>query len=1011
LWTRSPNVTTPRPKRTFLRVCRIYFRRFRMIVWCLILSFLGALIYINQIGLPGFVKQPLLDALRARGLDLQFSRLRVRWYQGIVAENVRLGPVGRDVSPQITCAEVQLQLNGDALTHFRLQVDGLALHQGRVIIPIRETNQPPRQFMIDRVETHLRLLPDDVWHLNDLKAWFMGATFQFSAAITNASAIRDWNIFQPTAPTEPGLGDLRLHRLADIFEASSFAGNPEFRVDVRGDARDLAGFQVLLLVAAPAVETPWGALNQGRFKVRIAPDTNHEPHAEVVVEAADAQTRWANVTNLNLKVDGATTTTNIVQASLNLTATMVESPWATGQGLEVNAHWIHALTNAIPLSGDGEVTAHDLLTRWGTADSVRVGASLATPPVLMIEPADSSWAAWAAIRPYVLSWQAFASGARSHDLSVDSLSCEGTWSAPSLVVTNLQADLYGGHVEARSELDVASRALDGHLNSTLDPHSLNSVLPEAARRFLEQFTWNRAPKLEAGVQLTLPAWTNREPDWQHEVQPTLHLAGKLTVDDGISFRGIPAQTAELEFNYTNLIWRIPSLHVQRPEGAISASHEANELTGEFLWRIQANVDPEAARPVLDPSVLEVLNLFRFSSPPQVQAELHGQWDDPSRFYAGGKISMTNFVFRDEPVSSVQGFLQYSNQLLLVTQGSLERGTQHLSADGLLVDLPNNRIFVTNGLSTAEPMVVGRAIGPQVSSVIEPYVFSLPPSVRVNGIISLADQNDADLTFDVEGGPFHCARLNAAHIHGRVHWQGSHLSIEDVRADAYGGRAWGQASFDFLPAGDADYRFGVTVTNIHLDQLTADLSHHTNNPEGQISGEAQITHANTSDLHTIDGHGRVALRDGLLWDIPIFGVFSEVLNGISPGLGNSRATAATARFTLNKGSVRSDDLEIRSAAFRLAYRGTIDLDGHVNARVEVAPLRDLWLLGPAVSTVFWPVTKLFEYKVSGTLEHPRTEPANVIPKLIQMPFHPLRTFRDLFPDNTTNSVFAPLPESP
>ena len=77
----------PRQKGRFWRTCRICFRWVRITVWLLILALLGVLIYLNQIGLPDFAKKPLLEKLRARGLDLQFSRLRLRWYGGLTARN------------------------------------------------------------------------------------------------------------------------------------------------------------------------------------------------------------------------------------------------------------------------------------------------------------------------------------------------------------------------------------------------------------------------------------------------------------------------------------------------------------------------------------------------------------------------------------------------------------------------------------------------------------------------------------------------------------------------------------------------------------------------------------------------------------------------------------------------------------------------------------------------------------------------------------------------------------
>jgi len=186
----------------------------------------------------------------------------------------------------------------------------------------------------------------------------------------------------------------------------------------------------------------------------------------------------------------------------------------------------------------------------------------------------------------------------------------------------------------------------------------------------------------------------------------------------------------------------------------------------------------------------------------------------------------------------------------------------------------------------------------------------------------------------------------------------------------------------------------------------------NNLEGALSGSLIVNQANSADLASWQGSGNVDLKDGLLWEIPIFGIFSSVLNGLAPGLGSSRASAATGTFVITNGVVRSDDLEIRSPAMRLEYRGTVDLQGHVDARVEAELLRDVWLLGPLVSTVLWPVTKLFEYQLSGSLSQPKTDPVYFIPKIVLMPFHPFRSLKELVPEDSgpvrTNSPPASTP---
>jgi hypothetical protein len=73
---------------------------------------------VNQVGLPDFVKNPLLEKLRARGLELRFSRLRLRWPEGIVAENVRFGRAADPFTPELALHEVKVALDYKALARF-----------------------------------------------------------------------------------------------------------------------------------------------------------------------------------------------------------------------------------------------------------------------------------------------------------------------------------------------------------------------------------------------------------------------------------------------------------------------------------------------------------------------------------------------------------------------------------------------------------------------------------------------------------------------------------------------------------------------------------------------------------------------------------------------------------------------------------------------------------------------------------------------------------------------------
>ncbi|MGH7968463.1 MAG: hypothetical protein ACREIC_07000, partial [Limisphaerales bacterium] len=69
----------------------------------------------------------------------------------------------------------------------------------------------------------------------------------------------------------------------------------------------------------------------------------------------------------------------------------------------------------------------------------------------------------------------------------------------------------------------------------------------------------------------------------------------------------------------------------------------------------------------------------------------------------------------------------------------------------------------------------------------------------------------------------------------------------------------------------------------------------------------VTKGNSAQWQSINGFGEMRLRDGLLWDLPLIGIVSPMLNTISPGLGNSRANAASCGFVITNGFFFSNDL--------------------------------------------------------------------------------------------------------
>ncbi|MGH7951987.1 MAG: AsmA-like C-terminal region-containing protein [Limisphaerales bacterium] len=878
--------------------CRAVFCWLRVSALLLLLAAAGALLWFNQIGLPDFLKRPLVEKFRARGFELEFSRLHLSFVSGLIADKVRVGDEKISGHPSLSLQRVQLHLNFRALLHGRFQLTGLALNHGDLTWPVSPTNA----LALQNIQTELRFQTNGGLSLDNFYADFAGAKLALSGDIAHAPELRNWKIFHHRKkPAARAALQNKLQTFSDTLSKIHFEGTPQLSLIVNGDADNIHSFSIRLNVRAPGAKTP-----------------------------------------------------------------------------------------------------------WFNGDAIQLVAKL-TAPANVPTNFDSSWDFWTNAQPFQLVWFARLGKFQSKKLSADLVFCAGFWRAPEFAITNLSADLGGGQLNASTKLNVATRELTFTNASDCDLHAFDNLLTKKTSARLADFSWTQPPALRARGSLILPAWTNRKPDWNGEVRPTVRLNGELAFTNA-KVRGVAIDSARAHFSYSNLVWRLPDFRIARKKTELALDGDENDRTKVYDWHIRGAFDAEMIRPFLTKTnAIHEFSHLTFAEPLALDVTVRGRLYDYGSIGVSGRAALTNFSVRAQSVDSMAGELFYTNRVLEFLHPHLSRdnGAQTMTADSVTLNFNERRIYFTNGLSTADPEAVGRAIGKKLGHILEPYHFLQPPVARVNGVSpmhavhGIRDVEDADLRFNIlQPVPFQWLKLKTPGIEGTIHWLGATLILTNVTAEVYGGSGNGFADFDFRPAHEgADYQFTAAVTNVNLHLLAKDFSPRTNNLEGVLSGKLVVTDADTRNLESWNGHGRAAVRDGLLWEIPIFGILSPVLNTVSPGLGSSRATGATMRFTITNGVIFSDTLEIHATLMQLQYAGTVDLKQNVNARVTAQLLRNTPVIGPIISTLFTPMTKLFEYRVTGTLKHPKAEPVYV-PSFLLMPLHPIRTLEELFPGGGT-----------
>jgi hypothetical protein len=268
-----------------------------------------------------------------------------------------------------------------------------------------------------------------------------------------------------------------------------------------------------------------------------------------------------------------------------------------------------------------------------------------------------------------------------------------------------------------------------------------------------------------------------------------------------------------------------------------------------------------------------------------------------------------------------------------------------------------------------------------------------------------DRELTDIRFKASGGRFRWGKFFLDRIDGQVDWAGRKVSLTNLNASAYqNGGVKGWALLDIPPHPGTDFRFSIDAENLDLRSLLEGMGT-TNRLEGRVTGNLTITDGSDWRPTGWNGYGHAQLTNGFLWDYPVFAFLTPVIDAASPGAGRDKARNAAASFHITNNVIFTDDLELRASTLRLNYRGTVDFQQRLNARVEAELLRDAWLVGPVISLVLTPFSKIFEFEVTGTLSEPVQKPVYVPGFFIKM-LSPFDSLKKLFPE----SLEKPKPSS-
>jgi len=470
---------------------------------------------------------------------------------------------------------------------------------------------------------------------------------------------------------------------------------------------------------------------------------------------------------------------------------------------------------------------------------------------------------------------------------------------------------------------------------------------------LEGIVFQRAPVIDASGSASIAA-----PEKQIEI------VGKVAVED-FSYHEVGFEGLNFDFAWNGERTMLRDIRLRHRSGALNA--DLLDAPNDFRLNLDSTLFPSALLPLAPVSLRPFLSEWEWQRSPNVHLVIRGKSRDSATWQGDGALALGRTRYRGVWMNRASANLHFGDGAVAVNDFRIDR-EEGAATGSFVYDDRQHEIRLTNVESTLKPSEVIYWVEPRFWDQVVPYRFHRPPQVAVNGVVQFRGGKQTNLEIKVEAPAgmdytFIDKVLPFDRIAGRLLFTEDRLQIFDLKGKIFSGSLAGAADIS-LARNDHHYKANVTVEGVDFPSLT-NLYFNYKTSQGELNGSLDFG-GTGPEKKALRGAGRIEVKNGNVFAIPIFGPLSELLNKLFAGAGYSIAHEATAPLTIRDGVIHTDNLKVSGKLFAMLGHGDINFikdDLDFDIRVDAG----------GAGAVLTPLYKLFEYHGSGSLKKPVWRP--------------------------------------
>ncbi len=239
-----------------------------------------------------------------------------------------------------------------------------------------------------------------------------------------------------------------------------------------------------------------------------------------------------------------------------------------------------------------------------------------------------------------------------------------------------------------------------------------------------------------------------------------------------------------------------------------------------------------------------------------------------------------------------------------------------------------------------------------------------------------------------------AGLEAKEFRAKAKFLNGKLSFSDITAQVYGGTLKGSSE---IQVESGEFSLECDVSALKLAELAESIKPGASDITGQLDINASVK-GKANNPQSWNGKGSARIRNGKLWDVPVFyGLVTLIMKpAFKPGIFRQ----GTADFRVRGGAISTSNLRLIGEDVGVDARGELKFDGNLDFTVTTAFTRAFMAKDPGVIEITSILSRILDFfivqhHIGGTLSEPSYQ-FIPLPVITTIPFHIKNILRTLFP---------------